>query len=366
MIKQAYMELSAKALLHNVNIVKQHAKGSRIIAMLKADAYGHGLLPIANILKENHCVDIIGVARLEEALSLREAQIDIPLLVFQGAFEADDFIIAAQQNIQLIIHSAWQIDILEKTHLPNPIFLWLKVNTGMNRLGLRPEEAPHAWQRLIECRQVAKPLRCMTHFANANAGDHKKTEEQLNTFREMIAHFDNQGEPIECSLAKSAAILHSPDTHQDWVRPGMMLYGASPVDGTTAPNYHLQPVMTLRTVLMAIQDCDAGETIGYDGTWRCPEATRVGIVAFGYGDGYPRHVPNGTPVLVNGKRVPLIGRVSMDMIAVDLRTQPEAQIGSPVVLWGEGLSAEEIAKFANTTAYELFCQVTPRVKRVVV
>lgn len=356
--------LNPHALLHNVSIVKQHAPVSKIIAMLKANAYGHGVMQIAEILMKAQCIDAIGVAILEEALTLREHYPTVPIVVFQGVHDQEELQYASEQQLQLVIHTPEQVALLQRTVVKKPVSVWLKINTGMNRLGINPQQAAILWQQLQQCESVAKPLRCMSHFANANIIDDPRTQQQLTYFEKTLAGFDS-AQPIECSLAKSAAILRISTTHRDWVRPGVMLYGASPVANTTASDYHLQAVMTLHADIIAIQQCQAGDQIGYDGTWECPQAMRVGIVAIGYGDGYPRHVPSGTPVLINGRRAQIIGRVSMDMLAVDLREHPECHIKTPVILWGDGLPVEEIATYANTTAYELLTQVSARVPRVV-
>lgn len=366
MIRKTRALINTQALLHNVQITRGYTKHAALIAMLKADAYGHGLLDIARCLLTHSAVDAIGVALLDEALILSKAGISLPIIVFQGAFHPDAFALAAEKDIQLVLHTPSQIALLSTLNLPKPLHVWLKINTGMNRLGVLPEAAADLFAQLNALAQVAKPVRCMTHFANVNGIHHGgKTQQQIACFDKTLATFNTQY-PIECSLAKSAAILHSPHTCRDFARPGLMLYGASPIDGTRANDYQLKPVMTLRSELMAIQSCHQGNDIGYDATWQCPEDMPVGIAAIGYADGYPRHVPNGTPVLLNGKPVQLIGRVSMDMLAIDLRTQPHARIGDPVTLWGDGLPVEEIATYANTTAYELLSQVTARVERVIV
>ncbi len=365
LMRNTRVAINRSALLHNITIVKQHAPHSQIIAMLKANAYGHGAAQIADILVQANCIDAIGVALLEEALPLRKQHPNIPIIVFQGINQADELHITADNNIQLVLHTAKQINLLQQTTLTKPVQVWLKINTGMNRLGVSPKHAAHLWQQLHDCESVAKPIRCMSHFANANLLNDPKTEQQLACFNKTVDTFADDSSSIECSLAKSATILHVPNAHRDWVRPGLMMYGASPVASTTASDYHLQPVMTLHANIIAIQQCQAGDHVGYDGTWQCPQAMPVGIVNIGYGDGYPRHVPNGTPVLINGKRAGIVGRVSMDMLAVDLHELPDCEIGTPVVLWGNGLPIEEIATYANTTAYELLAQINSRVIRVI-
>lgn len=242
---------------------------------------------------------------------------------------------------------------LERARLGRPLAAWLKVDTGMTRLGFRPEAAEAAWQRLRACPNVGE-IRLMTHFANADMPDDSHTPSQL-------ARFARVGLPGERSLANSAAVLSWPQAHADWVRPGIMLYGVSPLLDRTGEDESLVPVMTLTTRLIAVKEVRAHETVGYAASWTAPGDGRIGIAAMGYGDGYPRHAPSGTPVLVRGRTVPLVGRVSMDMLALDLSQLPEARTGDEVTLWGKGLAAEGIAGLAGTIAYELLCGVTARV-----
>jgi alanine racemase len=238
-----------------------------------------------------------------------------------------------------------------------PIRVWVKLDTGMHRLGFPPELIEGIWRRLIVCACVAAPLRLITHLACAHERDHASVAMQLKRFNEAT-----RGIMAERSIASSAAILAWPETWADWVRPGLMLYGVPPLDDHTADDEGLHPVMTLRSALIAIQWVRAGETVGYGRTWQCPEDMPVGVVAIGYGDGYPRHAESGTPVLVNSRRAALIGRPSMDMLTIDLRNHPEAKVGDPVVLWGEGLPVEEVARWAGAIPYELLCGVRVRAR----
>ncbi len=326
-------------------------------AAVKAEGYGHGLVRVARTLD----ADTFAVACIEEALTLREAGIDRPILLLEGVFEAAELPLCARHGLEIAVHHPEQVRLLETTRLERPLRIWLKIDTGMHRLGLGPETVSAVWRRLSDCPAVRPDIGLMSHLARADERDCAYTLRQLRTFEAATA-----GLPGERSLANSAGILGWPPTHFDWVRPGIMLYGASPfVDGLAADE-DLRPVMTLQTRLIAINRLRKGEPVGYGGTWTCPEDMDVGVAAVGYGDGYPRHAPSGTPVLLNGRLGTLIGRVSMDMITLDLRQHPEARIGDSVVLWGEGLPVERIAQTAGTISYTLLCGVTARVNREVI
>lgn len=354
-MRKTQVSINLTALRHNLQIVRQAAPGCRVMAAIKADGYGHGLVRVAKALNES---DGFGVACIDEALQLRAAGIAAPITLLEGFFHADEIPLIEQHRLDLLLHHESQIAVLEQASIDTPIRVWLKIDTGMHRLGVSPKRTPALWKRL-ESIPGLLPVGQMTHLACADDREHPATAKQLQVFAQATAAL-----PGERAIANSAGILGWPDTHGDWVRPGIMLYGVSPFIGGTAAQHDLKPVMTLSSELIAVNIVQKGETVGYGGTWTCPETMPVGVVAVGYGDGYPRHAGNGTPVLVNGQRVPLIGRVSMDMVCVDLRSQPEAGIGDPVVLWGEGLPAEEVAEAAGTIAYELFCSVTRRVRLV--
>lgn len=343
------------ALRHNLQQARRAAPGCRVMAAVKANAYGHGLVTVARALQP-YCEDF-GVASLEEALILREAGIRGSLTLLEGFFQLDELPLIREQQLSLLLHHPDQIAALLQSEPGNaPIPVWLKIDTGMHRLGVRPDQAADYWQRLKASDQVT-PLGQMTHLACADEHGHPATPRQLEEFRQATATLDGLK-----SIANSAGVLAWPQSHADVVRPGIMLYGISPFIGGEASAHELRPVMTFHSALIAINWMEKGDAIGYGDTWVCPEAMPVGVVAAGYGDGYPRHAPSGTPVLVNGREVPLIGRVSMDMLTVDLRDQPGARIGDPVVLWGEGLAAESVAEAAGTIAYELLCRLTPRVR----
>ncbi len=301
--------------------------------------------------------DAFAVAALEEAQALRRAGVQQRILLLEGVFEAAELPRCARHHLNIAIHHPEQVRMLELSRLDRPLRVWLKIDTGMHRLGLEPDAAPAMFRRLMDCPAVAPAIGLMSHLARADERNCEATGEQVRVFEQAVADL-----PGPRSLANSAGILGWPDTHFDWVRPGIMLYGASPFVDSLAEDEDLRPVMTLQTRLISIKRLRQGDPVGYGGTWSCPEDMDVGVAAVGYGDGYPRHAPSGTPLLVNGREAALIGRVSMDMITVDLRQHPEARIGDPVVLWGEGLPVERIARAADTISYTLMCGITPRVK----
>ena len=349
---QACIDLSA--LEHNLQRVRRAAPTSRVMVMLKANAYGHGILTVANALKD---VDAMAVARVGEGIKLRQAGIGTPIVVLEGCFDAGELIRAAENNLQLVIHEPGQIKMLQQRTVSTPVGCWLKVDTGMHRLGFPVDGAIDAYNALCECRCVADRVGIMTHLSNADDPQDPETDHQINLLKPLVEQTGAIG-----SIANSGGILNWPESHLDWVRPGIMLYGSSPFNGKTGEDDGLRPVMTLQSNLIAVNNCSRGDGVGYGKTWICPEDMPVGVVAIGYGDGYPRHAPSGTPVLVSEKQVPLIGRVSMDMITVDLRTHPQAATGDQVTLWGKGLPAEVIALHAGTISYDLFCGVTSRVE----
>lgn len=349
---QATIDLAA--VRHNFSRARAAAPNSKIIAVIKSNAYGHGMFSIAKALDK---ADALGLARMEEAVRLRQAGFQQQLVVLEGFMGSEELEAASHYQIELVVNSQEQLAQLESARLDQPVTCWLKVDSGMHRLGFPLGEAAEAHRRLAACASVRAPLRLMTHLANADDLQDSATEQQLKRFLPLISELGG-----EVSIANSAGLIGWSQTHYDWVRPGIMLYGASPLLDGRGRQHDLKPVMTLSTRLIAVNQCLAGDTIGYGGSWRCPQAMPIGVAAIGYGDGYPRHASSGTPVLVNGRRVALIGRVSMDMITVDLRTQPQAKVGDPVTLWGDGLPAEEIAEAAGTISYQLFCGVTQRVK----
>lgn len=357
MTRAAEALIDLKALSHNFHRVRESAPDSRVLAVIKANGYGHGLKRVARALGE---ADAFGVASIDEALQLREAGIEQPLLLLAGVSNRDELDAAEQHDLSLVVHHESQVALLEAARLKRPRPVWLKIDTGMHRLGFRPEPARQYYQRLDQCRQSVAAVTLMTHLANADRRDDDTTLRQIECFHQAVG-----GLSADQSIASSAGILGWPQSHfhdhPTWVRPGIMLYGASPFSDSLAADHGLRPVMTLRSRLIAVNYFQKGEAIGYGGLWHCPENMPIGVVAIGYGDGYPRHAASGTIVLVEGRPVPLVGRVSMDMLTVDLRNHPNAGIGDEVVLWGHGLPVEEVARGADTIAYELLCRITSRV-----
>jgi alanine racemase len=348
--------IDCAALRHNLGVVRTIAPQSKILAVVKANAYGHGIVPVAQALLS---ADAFGVARLKEALALRDAGIGQAIVLLEGVYSHADLNLAAQLKLELVIHSFAQLQALETWPGNARLAVWCKVDTGMNRLGFRPDEFALAWSRLRANTRVQN-LRVMTHLADADARDHSRTPVQIARFQQLIADLR-----VERSIGNSAGLLAWPDARVEWVRPGLMLYGMSPFADQLASQLNLRAVMTLVTPLLAIRHLKAGEEVGYGGTWRATRDACVGIAAVGYGDGYPRHAKTGTPVLVAGKIAPLIGRVSMDMIAIDLTRVKGAGVaiepGELVTLWGEALPAERVAQFAETIPYELVCAISQRV-----
>jgi alanine racemase len=340
------------ALRANLAAVRRFAPRSRVLAIVKANGYGHSLVPTALALAD---ADALGVARLEEGTILRGAGVQDAIVLLEGVFDADQLASAARQGFELVVHNPQQLALLADWRQDHKFVVWLKVDTGMNRLGFRAEEFAAAYRRLSACTGVAR-IRLLTHLANADVAADSATAEQLKLFEAVTA-----GLELERSIANSAAVLAWPDSHVDWVRPGLMLYGVSPLPGKTAAEYGLRPAMTFTSTVIATRKVLPGERAGYGGRWTARRVSTLAIAAVGYGDGYPRHMANGTPVLVNGARAPLAGRVSMDMIAIDVTDLPPVKAGDPVVLWGEGLPAEEIAPHAETISYELLCGVSQRV-----
>lgn len=359
MSRPARVLLDPEALRHNLQQVRNHAPGARVMAIVKADGYGHGLAWVAGVLRQ---ADAFGVASVDEGVRLRDSGAADSRSVFllEGFFDADEFPLLARHRLSPVIHHEQQIVMLATQRLKPPLTVCVKLDSGMHRLGFAPDRLPDILARLRACASVGEIL-VLSHLASADNRDDSATHRQIETF---LAHAAGKG--LQLSLANSAGVMAWPESHLDWVRPGIMLYGASPLAGVSAAALELKPVMTLASKLIAVHQRHRGDAVGYGGDWRCPEDMPVGVVAMGYGDGYPRHVPPGTPVLINDKPVALIGRVSMDMITVDLRTQSAAKVGDPVVFWGAGLPVDEIAAKAGTVSYELLCQVTARVPRVVV
>lgn len=349
------LTLNAAALKNNLQQVKAKAPRANILAMIKANAYGHGLLWAAkNLLIAG--ANALAVADIEEALLLRKEGIQAPILLLSGVSSKAMLDVAIIQRLKLVVHNFQQIELLASLKTTQKIHIWLKVDTGMHRMGFLPHEIEEAYQRLLAIDCVHHPVVLMTHFSEADDLQSAKTSQQIQLFEQVHQKLLTYGKKIETSLANSAAILACPESGGDWVRPGIMLYGASPFTDQTAKEFQLQPVMTLKSRLMAIRDYQKGDAIGYGGTYVCSRNTRIGVVAFGYGDGYPRSA-QASHVYIRGKYVPVIGRISMDVLQVDLTDFPEIALEDAVTLWGENLPAESLALAANTISYEIFCKV---------
>lgn len=358
-MRAAWAAIDLKALNNNVSLIKAEAAGRKVLAVLKANAYGHGLTRIA---QELEYADALGVARLEEAFELRSAGISRPIVLLEGFFADDQLPMLAASNIQPVIHHEWQGKaVLAATELPSPLHVWLKVDTGMHRLGLEPSKAQAWFQALTASPNVAASPILMSHFACADEPDHPQNTLQVEQFRKLVEQLN----PTATSMANSGALFACLGQEHDWVRPGLAMYGISPfieIHPTLSPRIHqLKPVMTLCADVISTRDVKAGESVGYGSAWTSERDTRIGIVSIGYGDGYPRLAPEGTPVWIAGKRYPLVARVAMDMVTVDLGPESQMEPGETAQLWGAELPVEEIAAHVGTVPYELLCNVARRV-----
>ena len=373
---RAWATIDLRALKKNLSQVSVHSPDAQIIPVIKANAYGHGVEQVALALNSSHTkFAAFAVASLEEAMQLRTLGISTPILLLSGFRNREEMDLCLNHKIEPVVHSMYQFEEIQK-YLQTEILsgvgrVWVKFNSGMNRLGLNKEQALQVYGDLHRHPEAEVVL--MSHLASADELDNPEaidfTQRQIEEFdglRQQIAE-STQG-PVQCSLAASSGILELPQTHHQFVRPGFMLYGASPFASRSAAEIGLQPIMTLSARIIAINDVDAGATIGYGATYRCKQNTRVGIVSIGYADGYPRSAKNGTPVVVKCKggprRTGLLGRVSMDMLAIDLTGMESVKVADEVVLWGRDLPADEVARYADTISYELFSKVTKRVEFV--
>jgi alanine racemase len=359
--------IDRSALSHNLAIAQQHARGARILAMIKANAYGHGLVEVANAL---HGADAFGVTDIDEAEQLRAGGTDKPIVILQGLVDRSEIPRVALQGFQLVVPRLEHLDWLEED-LPNlalaaPLTFWLKLDSGMGRLGIPPQDFAAACRRL-QARPWCKELVVMTHLANASVPDSPLNQQQLACFTRM--HDELRYVPHTTSVGASSALL-ALDIHADWARPGIMLYGSSPFAWSDTArrreNFGLRSVMTLEARVLHVAEHKAGDNIGYNSQFICPCPMRVGIVACGYADGYPSNTPNGSPVAICGRRTATLGRVSMDMLAIDLSTIPEAQPGMYAELWGSLVSVDEVAAHTGILSYNLTCSVATRVPRVFV
>ncbi|OCG22139.1 alanine racemase [Gilliamella sp. App4-10] len=353
----AVVEVNRQAVIHNFEYLKKIAPDSQLVAIIKANAYSHGIEGIAQLLSDK--VDYFGVSRLSEAIQVRNKGINTPIMALEGFFPHEDIADLIDFNIQPVIHSKWQIDVLQSSPLENQITTWFKLDTGMHRLGFCLDEAKDEFYRLASCFVVRKPINIMSHFSSADDLTSDQTLKQLKLFDQFIASIDDKSLIGKCSIAASGGTLAWSNTQRDVVRQGIALYGISPFD---SPIAELQPAMTFKSELIAVRKHKQGESVGYGQTWCSLQETKLGVVAMGYGDGYPRNIPQNTPVLINGRKVPIVGRVSMDMIVVDLGINSLDKPGDEVIFWGPGLPVEEIAKHSGISAYELITRLTSRAK----
>lgn len=346
MSRPARVIIDVGAARANLELVKRLCHPARVLAVVKAAAYGHGFAPMARAFA---AADALGVAFLEEAAELRAAGARQPIVLLEGVFSDTELEVAASLDIQLVVHQEEQVRQLERWRGP-PFMVWLKVDTGMHRLGFLPEAASAVRTRLEASGALAGPLTLMTHLANAQALDNAAVQAQVQLFDELT-----QGWRGPRSIANSAALLGYPATRRDWVRPGIMLYGVDPFERGTNLGAGLRPVMTLESALMVVRELPAGAGVGYGSAFICPERMPVGVVAIGYGDGYPYTVVAGAPVAVAGQATTVIGRVSMDMLMVDLRPVPNARVGDRVELWGNSVPVRDVARHVGGLSYSLLC-----------
>lgn len=363
----ATVTIDLPSLRHNMETVKTLAPQSAVVAMLKANAYGHGIIEVANALTK---ADAFAVARIDEAIQLREAGIHHRLILLSGIQSANDLLLCSDLGLDIVVHDASAISYFDREELPRKVNVWVKIDSGMHRLGIPPQDSQSIIQSMLSSSQVGE-VTLMTHLSSAEDDDVTTTHHQLQVFEKVC-----NGHPLKQSLANSAAIMQHPNTHKSWVRPGIMLYGANPLYQNKTPIvdklggiHALKAAMTFSAKVLSIRKITAGESVGYNGRWTASCDSVIATISVGYGDGYPRHAPNGTPVLINGKRASLVGAVSMDLITIDVTQCPLTQPGDDVILWGidqggNELKVEEIASLAKTISYELFTSISDRVERI--
>jgi alanine racemase len=342
------------ALRHNLSVVHRHAPDSHIMACIKADAYGHGLVRVAAALDGE--VDAFAVARVAEAAELRAAGIASAIVLLEGVFDSDEQALAGELGLTLVLHGPEQLMLLDQHEGP-PFTVWLKLDSGMGRLGFQLPDAKALHERLTGSPAVVGAPGLMTHLSSADVVDADTTRWQLDRFRDATRGLEGPR-----SIANSAGLMCWPDAQLDWVRPGLMLYGASPLDGRSAAELDLRPVMRLESSLISVKQLSAGGRVGYGATWTAPEDMKLGLAGIGYGDGYPWRAAPQAAVVIAGQRIPIVGRISMDMLALDIRSLEQAAVGDEVVLWGPELPVETVAGWAGTIPYELLCGVTRRVE----
>ncbi len=351
---QAIVDL--QALRHNCRLARSLSGDGKLMAVVKANAYGHGAIPVAQALEPQ--VSAFAVACIEEAEALRNAGIARPIMLMEGFFDSEELEIAARRDFWVMLQNHRQLESLESATLSRPLTCWLKLDSGMHRLGFALEESGTVLERLRANGNVGDEVVMATHLARADELDNDFTPQQISAFRQHTAALSTP-----CSMANSPGLLGWPESRDAWNRAGVMLYGQSPFSGLHPEADRLKPVMTLQSEVIALREIPAGESVGYGGTWTARRSSRIATIPVGYGDGYPRNAGNGTPVLVNGQRVPLVGRVSMDMITVDVTDLQSIAVGAPVELWGNEITANEVATHADSIGYEIMTRMLPRVPR---
>ncbi|QLB21296.1 alanine racemase [Vespertiliibacter pulmonis] len=368
-MKPATATISGSALRHNFQLIKSFAPDSKVCAVVKANAYGQSIGFVTKTLED--MVDAFGVARIKEALEIQESGFAGKIILLEGFFDREELLKTLSRRFDTVVHCIEQLELLEqvaqewlnekekgfwqrKTKIYFPITVWLKIDTGMHRLGIDPEQVELFYQRLKHC-VLVKEIKFISHFSRADEIESDYTEKQIKMFEQAVQPYSE-----ERSLSASNGILYWPQAHYDWVRPGIIMHGISPHQQPIS-DLGFQPAITLSSSLIAVRNHKAGEPVGYGAGWVSPRDTKIGVVAIGYGDGYPRNAPEGTPVLVNGRRVPIVGRVSMDMMTVDLGLDSQDKVGDEVILWGRDLLIEDVAKAIGVINYELITKLTPRV-----
>ncbi len=356
MTRPAVALLSKKNLLHNVGVIKKLlSPNTKLVAMVKADAYGHRIDFVAKVL--DGFVDMLGVASIDEALRIRNIGVKSPILLAEGIFEKEELHIASLENFDVVFHSEYQVSWLEEIELTSPLNCWIKIDTGMGRLGFCIDSADDAYNRLLASSNNSNTITIMSHFACSDDKLHNLNSKQIASFKKFIYN-----KKAKLSLCNSAAIINFPEIHYDYVRPGLTIYGISPINSIEASKLDLKPVMTVQSKIISIKSLKKGESVGYGCRYICPEDKLIAVIGFGYGDGYPITAQDGAPVLVNGIRCPIVGRVSMDMIMVDITSCESVTIGDNVTLWGEGLPIEEVVRYTSNITWDMVTGLQHRVK----
>lgn len=356
MSRSRYVVIHTDHIQHNLSCVRQLAPHASLLAMVKANAYGHGAVTVARALIG---VDAFGVATIAEAIELRQAGVQQAIVIMTGFLTANDYQQVIQYQLDVVIHDIFQLEFIKASPVPSGVRFWLKVDTGLHRLGMTTQVFHEVYQHLMSLDIPSEKCIAMTHMACADDRESSMSQQQWNQFQQVTHHIASVK-----SVANSALVLNQVNMHADWVRIGYMLYGGSPLSGKTAESLGLLPAMSLHSQVLAVKTIRAGESVGYGATWVSQQGTTIAIIAMGYGDGYPRHAPEGTPVLINGRCYPLVGRVSMDLLTVDLGVNTQIKPGDDVVFWGEGLPVDIIAKHCGTIGYELMTQLSQRIERV--